>query len=395
MDFAQALRASMDERGMSGNALAHRVHCDKALISRFVNGKQAPSAKLARLIDEALGAGGELAELTAPPHPLGAAPDGTFTPDDEDRLLAAARSPSRIGTATVESLAVILAAQRNLEDQVGSAAVREPVRAQIAAVGNLVTGARGTIRPALTDVAAQWAEFAGWLAISTGQPAEARRMYDRAAEWAAEAGNTTMAATILSFRGHLAFLLGQFGATIGLSRAAQRDPAIWAGQRAYDAHQEARGLAVTGERNAAVRKLGEAAGLVALTEEQGGQPPPWIYYYTPSFYALERGWAYLYLSRRDPAANDQAIRYLTEGLAGLDEGTRRSEWAAEHRRHLVNAYAQAGAPDRAAAEAMEVVRVARSAGSASLLGAVRRQHARLAARWPDDPDVALLGEALR
>jgi transcriptional regulator with XRE-family HTH domain len=64
----------------------------------------------------------------------------------------------------------------------------------------------------------------------------------------------------------------------------------------------------------------------------------------------------------------------------IDEGTRRSEWAAEHRRHLVSAYAQAGAPDRAVAEALEVVRVARSADSASLLGAVRRQHARLAAR---------------
>ena len=394
MDFAQALRALMAERGISGNALARRVPCDKALISRYVNGKRKPPAKVARLLDDILGAGGQLAALAAPSAPWHAL-NGTFTPDDEDRLTAAIHAPSRLTAAAVDSLAVILAAQRALEDQAGSAAVREPVRVQLATVGNLVAGARGAIRPALTDVAAQWAEFAGWLAISAGQPGEATRMYGRAAEWSAEAGNTTMAATVLSFRGHLAFLAGQFGTTIGLSRAAQRDPAVWAGQRAYDAHQEARGLAATGEWKAAARKLGEAADLTAFTACQGGQPPPWIYYYTQPFYVLERGWAYLYLGRHDRAANDQAIRFLKEGLAGLDEGTRSSEWAAEHRRHLVSAYYQAGAPDRAAAEAMEVAQVARSAGSASLLGALRRQHARLAARWPADPDVALLGEALR
>jgi transcriptional regulator with XRE-family HTH domain len=69
MDFAEALRARMAERGISGNSLARRVPCDKALISRFVNGKQKPSGKLARRLDEVLETGGELAalaDLTAP-----------------------------------------------------------------------------------------------------------------------------------------------------------------------------------------------------------------------------------------------------------------------------------------------------------------------------------------
>ena len=81
MDFAHALRALMDERGISGNALARRVHCDKGLISRFVNGKQQPSPKLAGLIDKALGAGGELAALAPRPamwRPPGL--NGTFSP---------------------------------------------------------------------------------------------------------------------------------------------------------------------------------------------------------------------------------------------------------------------------------------------------------------------------
>jgi transcriptional regulator with XRE-family HTH domain len=54
MDFAEALRALMAERDVSGNALARIVPCDKALISRLVNGRQQPSASMARLLDNAL-----------------------------------------------------------------------------------------------------------------------------------------------------------------------------------------------------------------------------------------------------------------------------------------------------------------------------------------------------
>jgi transcriptional regulator with XRE-family HTH domain len=63
MDFAEALRALMDERGISGNSLARRVPCDKALISRFVNGHQQPSAKLAQQLDDVLDADEGLAAL--------------------------------------------------------------------------------------------------------------------------------------------------------------------------------------------------------------------------------------------------------------------------------------------------------------------------------------------
>ncbi len=63
MGFAERLRALMAERGLSGLALARKVHCDQAYISRLANGKQQPSQKIARLLDDAVGAGGELAAL--------------------------------------------------------------------------------------------------------------------------------------------------------------------------------------------------------------------------------------------------------------------------------------------------------------------------------------------
>ena len=61
MDFATLLRELMREREMSGRGLARRVPCDAALISRLASGRQRPSERMARLLDEVLGAGGALA----------------------------------------------------------------------------------------------------------------------------------------------------------------------------------------------------------------------------------------------------------------------------------------------------------------------------------------------
>jgi Helix-turn-helix domain len=62
VDFAALLRGLMREREMSGRCLARLVPCDAALISRLVCGKQRPSARMARLLDDALGASGALVE---------------------------------------------------------------------------------------------------------------------------------------------------------------------------------------------------------------------------------------------------------------------------------------------------------------------------------------------
>jgi hypothetical protein len=176
-------------------------------------------------------------------HTPGVDVDGALTPDDEERIILAVRRPTRIDIRVIDSFTTILAAQRQAEDVLGSASLIRPVTAQLMTIEDLVKNARGSVRPHLVDMGAQWAEYAGWLNTSTGHPAEARAWFDRAYEWAVESADVTLAATALSFKGHLAFLLGQIGPMIGLTQAAQRDPSVWIGQRAYDAYQEARGLA--------------------------------------------------------------------------------------------------------------------------------------------------------
>lgn len=261
-------------------------------------------------------------------------------------------------------------------------------------IEHLITEARGPVRPKVVNVASQWAEYAGWLYTSTGHPAEARAWFDRAVEWATECRNNTMVATAFSFKGHLAYLLGQIPSMVSLTQAAQQVPSVWVGQRAYDAYQEARGLAFLGDSEGAVRKINAGRELAALIGEKRVETPPWIYYYTTSFYSLEHALVYRYLGRDDAAANDEAITSFTAAL-GVLGNERSSEWAAEYIYHLALAYIQAGAPDKACETAMEVFRIARSTGSERLVKRTCHIHACLARRWPDDANMVQLGEVLR
>lgn len=318
---------------------------------------------------------------------------GAFTPDDEERITLAVRRPMRIDAGVVDSLDRILAAQRRTEDAIGSAPLIRPVTAQLATIEDLVVDARGSARSKVADTAAQWAEFAGWLHTSTGRWREARMWFDRASEWAMEAGNATLIATSLSFKGHLAFLLGQVGPMVGLTQAAQRNASAWVGQRAYDAHQEARGLALLGDVDAAVRKVDEGTELAAHADGPSDERPPWTYYYTASFYALERGLAYRFLGRHSASHNDEAIASLTAALADVGEA-RSSEWLGDYLYHLAVAYMRAGAPDKACETAMEVVGIVHATESVRLSQRLRVLSARLVQMWPDDPHVTQLGEVL-
>jgi hypothetical protein len=127
-----------------------------------------------------------------------------------------AANPRTVDRAAVESLQAILDHQRRLEDAIGAAALTGPALAQLEVIDGLVDDARGALRPAVVDTAAQWAQFAGWLHATTGMPDRARDRYARALEWATEVGNPDMVATMLNLRGHIAWRAGQAGPVIGL-----------------------------------------------------------------------------------------------------------------------------------------------------------------------------------
>lgn len=70
MEFHERLTALMSERGLGVLALARKVPCDKAYISRLASGRQQPSPAMAKLLDDMLGAEGDLAASAA--HGAGA-----------------------------------------------------------------------------------------------------------------------------------------------------------------------------------------------------------------------------------------------------------------------------------------------------------------------------------
>ena len=70
----------------------------------------------------------------------------------------------------------------------------QPGLAQLKAVENLVRQARGPVRPALLNIAQQWAQFGGWLCRNTASFAQATIHIGHSLDWAAELDDRTMTA---------------------------------------------------------------------------------------------------------------------------------------------------------------------------------------------------------
>ncbi|GAA0357126.1 XRE family transcriptional regulator [Actinoallomurus spadix] len=322
----------------------------------------------------------------------GVNPNDRVTPDDEERLALATVRATRPDSRVVESLATVLAEQRRLEDAVGSAPVLQVVEVQLPMVQRLVAEARGPVRPGLVDVAAQWAQFSGWLNIAVGNAPAARMSLDRAAEHAEEIGDAAMVGTVLSWKAYLAERTGQIGPMVGMARAAQRNR-IGPGH-AYDLFLEARGRALGGEPREAERLLGEARTAAADAEPEDARP--WEYYYLePGFFTLEAGVTNVYLGRDDPQRNAQAVELLTAGLAELPTEMRGAEWAGEYIAHQAVAQLQASEAESACAAVLEAAGIAHATSSESLLRRLREIYGRMLRKWPTDPAVTGLLDALR
>ncbi len=366
--FAAELHRCREAAGLSQRQLALTAHCSHTYVSDLERGTKRPTGQMARHLDEALDAGGTLAALV---HDT-----SLDSPDDDDRMAAAANNPHRLDMTVVHSLDQTLRGLRALDDTVGAVAVLPAVTAQLAVVTALTTEAAGDVRPAIVSVAQQWAQFAGWLHTTGGNWVEAKAWFGRALELAAEVDDRDMTATVLSYQGHVAWLRGQSGPVVGLSRAARRDPTVYIGQRAYDAYQEARALAAVGDAPAATTVLAEADDLADESAAYTGSRPAWQYYRAPWFFRLERGLVLRYLARRGKARAADAVAELAAGVAGIPSEWRCAEWVAEYMCHLAAAHAQdsdAGSAREVLVEARRIAEVTRSARVLAMCAAVARR----------------------
>jgi tetratricopeptide (TPR) repeat protein len=403
--------------GFTPSHLARRCEMSVGRVGDYMKGlRQAQSIGVFERVSDALHIPGamlgisrraweEIGDITAVPEdhdPATRQHDRIRTPeearlDDMSFLMPGGMqpetSPRRHDPRMIDALSTVLAAQRRAEDVIGSAAIIEPVRAQLTVIKDLVTDARGEMRTGILDIGSQWSQFAGWLSANTGQLDEANRFYRLALEWATEAGKPDMMATALSMQGHTAWLRGKAGPVIGLSEAAQRDKRASPGVRALAVQQEARGIALTGAAKIddIDRKLDEAEKLAARAAENPDDEPPWIYFFSPDYLIMQRGLAYRLLGHYE-AAN----KLLTEGLASIPAEMRGSDWVASHYLlQLAITYAQTGEVAQACGLAKEAGIIAQQTDSTRLRKDLSRFGARMAAKWPERPEVIELAEFLR
>ncbi|MFI6819790.1 hypothetical protein ACIBJE_02410 [Micromonospora sp. NPDC050187] len=238
--------------------------------------------------------------------------------------------------ATLRTLSQLLAAHRRLEDTLGATSLLPTIRTQLDLVTTLVAEAGSALRPQVVDLAAQWAQFGGWLYAASDRRRLAGRWYGTALEWGTEAGNADMIATVLSMRGHLAWSEWRAGPLIALSVAAVRQPAS-PGVRAIATQQQARGHALVGEADPVIDLLDRAVDLSEAASLAPDREPPWIYFHSAAYLAMQRGLAYRLIGR-----NAEAIECLRLGLTGLPEESAGAAWTGPYLLRLAAALADTG-----------------------------------------------------
>lgn len=322
--FATTLIRLMREAGTTQRTLSARAKVSTSYLSEVVNGIKMPTLKVADALDKALSGDGQLVELIA----FGVAGD------DHDRMASAVVNPAKVGAEAIAAFDRALSAQRTLDDLLGSQLMLGSAGAQMNTIVGMVRTVVGPQRSALMRSAAGWAQFVGWLNTSTGRWDDARMWFARCVEWATEADDPDMVATAQSYQAHVAWLNLVPACTLGLSLAALRNPAVYPGQRAYDAYQATRAYAATGHLAEAERMLGNADALADEANGWSGELPAHQYYRAPWFWALERGLARLYMARQSERCGETAVADLRAGLAGIPDDMRGADWAAEYMTHL-------------------------------------------------------------
>jgi tetratricopeptide (TPR) repeat protein len=334
-------------------------------------------------------------------RPLLALPDSggpsagevSANPDDWERMTFAACHPRQVDAATIDALADVLAATRHIEDQIGSADVLPSVQAHRGLAANLLANARSPMRDRLGSLTGELHQYLGWLLAETGHLEQARAELNAALALGVEFDDPDLTSLALSFKGHLAWMVGNPHGVIALSGAARRDTRVFIAQHAFNAHQQARGWAMAGERGEVDRALAHADTLAERALTRQADAPSNLYWYSSGFFTLQRGLTWHTLGDTRVAA--RAATELINGRHELPAAERDSEWAAIFTVAAAEALTTAGEVERAIAQARQAVAVCRATRSTRLARALKRAHTLMQDTWPTHATIRELGEEIR
>jgi hypothetical protein len=274
------------------------------------------------------------------------------------------------------------------QDRDGDLGPVEALPSALSVIAAIEASARRVSLPVRRDLlclAARGSEFAGWLYRDAGAFDQATYWYDRATEWAQEAGSAQLQGYVLLRRSQMAYDVRDGLRTLTLAQAAQEG--LWhlpTRMRAEVAQQEALGLAMVGESAPTVlTKLDDARGLLdQAADDEGSSLGASLSDATlnlrVSVCYIEVGW---------PARAAELLGGVIETgtLSRRDEGFFRA-------RHSV-ALTLCGEPDEAARVGLASLQAATATSSQR----TRRVLGEVAARltpWTDRPAVQTFREAV-
>lgn len=256
----------------------------------------------------------------------------------------------------------------------------------IAAIEQMAGDAKPSVRRELLAVGAQTAEFAGWLYRDIAMPELAGYWRDRAVEWAQAAGDLPMQGYVLLKKSQAAWDERDAPRMLTLAQATQEGPwRLPARVRAEAAQQEARGQAmISGDPALVESKLDQARTLLA--EDAADQHRASIAaHYDEALFALQVAICYCEADRPDQALELYETWLTEDTFSRRDYGYFLSLKSA--------AFANAEAPDEAAAAGLRALLLARETNSARTHQEVLRVVGRLRP-WRDRANVRELRAAV-
>jgi len=246
---------------------------------------------------------------------------------------------------------------------------------------------RPAVRRELLSFAACGAEFAGWLYRDANDPVRARFWYDRATEWAQEAGDLLMQGYVLLKRSQMAYDARDALRVFTLAQAALEGP--WQLPRRIRAEmtlQVALGMAMCGEPLPAVeRTLDDARELLAAATGDDERPGVPGGYFTETTLVLRSAVAFTEAGKPARSAVMFGEVLADAGLSRRDAGFFGARRAA--------ALAMSGEPDEAATVGLESVEVAAVTNSRRTLRVLAEVMDTLAP-WRSRPVVRELHDAM-
>lgn len=404
--FGEELRKRRVTAGISLTQLSRVTFYSKGFLSKVERGLQPASRELARICDTILGADGQLAALASGAGGHAAEARETRAREKmaagrgkvsrrrlmETGLLIIPASQTReapktgqIDDSTLTGIFRPLFDQYRRIGQATNAALLLPaLSAQAQAVRELAQGAGPRTRRDLLQLAARYAEYAGWLAQEAGRDGLALHWTQQAGDLATAGGDPEFARYGLVRHALITLYRGDWARTIELARQAQdgvTSPRILG----LAAGREAQGHALGGDYGSCMRCLDRAQALLAIDPGDAGRPVTGTSAVANPA-ALVAGWCLYDLGRPKAAAE-----VLDRELATLPEEAARSRARFGARRAL--AYAVTGEVDHACHLTTGLLDSGAGLGSATI-GKDLRRVAQALQRHPKSPSVRDLSPRL-